>query len=106
MKVLQQKIRSILFLALFIVTKLSAQETGNIKGKIVEQITKQPIAGATITLKEKQVSVISDSSGVYRISNIEAGTYTMGISYVGFQEKTLHEIPIFRGKTNYIETEL
>jgi len=88
------------------VIKLSAQETGSIKGKIIEQITKQPIAGATITLKEKQVSVISDSSGVYMIPDIEAGSYSIAISYVGFQEKMLSEITILRGKTYYLETEL
>jgi len=100
------RIKSIIFLTLLIATKLQAQETGNIKGKIVEQITKQPIAGATVTLKEKQVSVITDSSGIYIFSNIPPGSYSITISYVGFQEKRLNEITILRAKTNYIETEL
>ena len=106
MRALIYKIKSILFFILFIATKLQAQETGNIKGKVVEQITKQPIAGATVTLKEKQVVVVTDSSGMYIFSNIPAGSYSIIISYVGFQEKMLNEVTVSRAKTYYLETEL
>ena len=101
-----QKIKSIFFLSLFIVTKLYAQSPGNIKGKIIEQITKQPIAGASVLLNEKQISAITDSSGMYIFSNIPAGTYSINISCVGFQEKKLQEITVLRAKTYYLETEL
>src|SRR5580765_5941030 len=106
MQALIHRIKSILFFSLLIATKLQAQETGNIKGKIVEQITEQPIAGATVTLKERQVTVVTDSSGMYVFSNLSAGSYSIIISYIWFREKMLDEVTVLRAKTYYLKTEL
>jgi len=81
-----------------------AQEKGAIKGKIIEQSTKRPIQGATVATKDHSVS--TDSAGVFVLSNIPAGDHTLLITSIGFQPKTLTDIPVAIGKTYYLETEL
>lgn len=83
-----------------------AQTTGSFKGKLIEQTTKQPIAGANIQIEKAQLGATSDSLGTFAINNIPAGTYAVTISSVGYQTKYISEIVITAGKTYYSEIEV
>ncbi|MFL5746174.1 MAG: TonB-dependent receptor [Niastella sp.] len=96
---------SLVFL-LFIYMEVSAQEKGIIKGKIIEQSTKQPVAGATVAIKDNPFSVSADSSGVFILTNIPVGVYTLVITNIGFQQKVLNDINVVKDKTYYLEAEL
>lgn len=66
---------------------------------------KTPLAGATITWKEKNISAVSDSMGVATISNITDGVQTFIISYVGFNEQTVsYTFPL--ASTDVVEIEM
>lgn len=84
----------------------SAQETGSLKGKIIERYTKQPVPGATVFLDGIQLSTATDTTGVFTLNNIPVGTYSVTISSIGFQNKNLTEIIITANKTYYAEIEL
>ena len=84
----------------------TAQPSGAIKGRIIEQTTKQPITGASIMIKERKIAVITDSTGAYTINNIPVGAYSLVITHVGFQDRQLNDISVVQSKTNYLETEL
>src|SRR6516225_2090900 len=103
--IITKRIFSLLFY-LLIIMKVFAQESGSIKGKIIEQGTKQPVQGATIVIKNTQITVISDSLGMFMIPNVPAGTYSIDISSIGFQLKTINDINVFKDKSFYLETEL
>ena len=92
--------------SLLIVTRIFAQEKGSVKGKILEQSTKRPLAGATVRIKEYPFSVSTDSSGFFLLSNIPSGSCTLLVSSIGFQQRSITDIPIASGKTYYVETEL
>jgi hypothetical protein len=97
-------------LLIFILVAFSAkslsQNMGSIKGKIIEQATKQPIIGANIILKNTQKGASTDTLGNFTISNIAEGNYSLSISYIGFETKIINDIIIVREKTYYLETEL
>lgn len=57
-------------------------------GKILDQSNK-PIAGVTVKLTEKGISTSSDSEGVFSFQNLEAGTYNISVSYIGFETKQM-----------------
>jgi len=44
----------------------------------------QPIAGATVLIKETETSIVTNSKGMFLIK-LEDGTYTIIISYIGFK---------------------
>jgi hypothetical protein len=83
-----------------------AQTTGNFKGKILDQSTKQPIVGATVQIDNSQLGTTTDTSGIFTVNNIPAGTYAVTISYIGFQTKNISEVVITPGKTYYSEVEI
>ena len=56
-----------------------------VTGIIVDKQEKKPLPGAHITLETRAVSVISDESGYFSISNLKKGKNTLIVSYVGFK---------------------
>lgn len=105
--VLQHSVKNLVFtILLSLAGMLSfAQTTGSFKGKLIEQTTKQPIAGASIQIEKAQLGATSDSLGFFAINNIPAGTYAVTISSVGYQTKYISEIMITANKTYYSEIE-
>ncbi len=72
---------SILVLLLAAVTTYAQAEiTGTITSKKGE-----PLVGATVQLYETKQGGVTDFDGVYKIKNVPAGTYTVMVSYVGFE---------------------
>lgn len=61
-----------------------------VTGKITDN-NQKPLTGATIKLKNKVTTVISDLNGSYTISNLSPGRYVFSVSYLGFkaEEKSL-----------------
>ncbi len=87
-------------------TKSFSQKVGAIKGKIIEQATKQIIAGANVIIRNSTIGTTTDSLGNFSLNNIEEGNYTILISSVGFQQKIINDIIVVREKVYYIEIEL
>lgn len=50
---------------------------------------KTPLAGATVTWKEQNKTIVVDSTGSVTITSIPNGTQTFIISFIGFEEKTV-----------------
>lgn len=107
MKLKNSKNSFVITLALCLVSLLSvAQTTGGFKGKIIEQSTKQPILGVSVVIDNTNLGAATDFEGEFEINNIPVGSYSVTISYVGFQTKNISEIIITSNKTYYSEIEL
>jgi iron complex outermembrane receptor protein len=55
-------------------------------GTVQNAATMQPLAGATLEVKELKRFSVSDESGKYSIDRLPSGTYTIEVRYVGFRE--------------------
>ncbi len=55
----------------------------SLSGTITSSDRNEPLPGAHIVIKSKQVSTISDNYGNYEINNLDKGQYLMEVSYVG-----------------------
>jgi len=101
-------IKSGISILAFIIASIPAycQITGGIKGKLFDKATKQTIAGASIVLKEIKKGTMADTTGAFTLENIPEGNYSMVISLIGYQEKTINDVRVIRDKINYIEVEI
>lgn len=63
----------------------------DIIGTVYDVNDNSPLAGATVYIEELEKGVISDNEGVFRITDIPDGTYTLKVQYLGYrpQEKTV-----------------
>jgi iron complex outermembrane receptor protein len=71
------------FIALLLPVMAAAQFS--ISGKITNQQTGEALPGATISLANQTVRVVTDGNGKYQVSNLKNGSYTLRVSYIGYQ---------------------
>ncbi|HUP10586.1 MAG TPA: TonB-dependent receptor, partial [Niastella sp.] len=75
-----------------------AQLTQNIRGTVIDQLLQTPIAGATIIITGTNKKVVADSSGNFRFINMAAGTYTLVISHINYNNAAASNIIVNTGK--------
>ena len=102
---MKQILRAFLFLLLFTATgntamadeKANVTKQGTVRGRIIDA-TKQTLPGASIYIEKLHTGVTSDVNGFYTFSNLDPGTYTVKVSYVGYSPVEL-KITIPAGRT-------
>lgn len=61
---------------------------GSVSGQVTDASTGEPLPGTTVVLQEIQRGASTDTEGRYTISSVEAGTYTLSVSFVGYKKYT------------------
>ena len=72
---------------------------GNLKGRVVDFETATPLPGATVQLQGTSFGAITDSKGYYQLTNIPGGTYTLLITFIGYQRSTVSRVLVEKDKT-------
>ena len=63
-------------------------QTGKVRGKVVDN-TQSGLPGVSIVIKSGGLGAHTDEHGVFEISNINDGSYTLSVSSVGFKTREL-----------------
>ena len=77
--------------------KVVINKQGTVRGRIVDG-SKQILPGASIYIDKLHTGVTSDINGFYTLPNLDPGTYTLKVRYVGY-DPVLINITIPEGKT-------
>ena len=77
--------------------KANIVKQGTVRGRIID-VTKQTLPGASIYIEKLHTGVTSDVNGFYTFPNLDPGTYTVKVSYVGYSPVEL-KITIPAGRT-------
>lgn len=72
-------------------------EFGIVRGRVVDNV-QQTLPGASIYIEKLQTGVISDINGFYVLPNLEPGTYTIKVTYVGY-DPVEAKLTVSEGKT-------
>lgn len=73
-------------LTLFLITNFTLAQTATVTGTVTDN-NKNPIFGANISIINTTKGTQTDENGVFEISNIDNGNYTLSISFIGFRTK-------------------
>lgn len=76
------------------VSAYALNEGGVITGLVTDKITRQPILGANILVVETGTGDATDASGIFTISGLEPGVYSIRVSYLGYQSVTRTDIVV------------
>jgi len=92
----------IIFFLLILTLQAYSQGNATVSGRVVEQSTKNPIPFANVILlfdkNDKMLTgTITENDGRFVIKGINQGNYTISISFIGYETKT---IPVLVGKLN------
>ncbi|MFQ3598396.1 MAG: TonB-dependent receptor [Chloroherpetonaceae bacterium] len=80
--------------------------TGKLTGVVKDAQTGEPLIGATILLQGTKLGAKTNFDGEYTILNIPPGQYSLRVTYIGYQAKTIEKITIRVDLTTRIDVEL
>lgn len=75
-----------------------AQGNGKLTGKITDQKTGEALIGASILVEGTQKGAATNVNGEYIINDIAAGTHSVLVRYVGYQNKQISDVEIKAGQ--------
>ena len=79
-----------------------SQTSGKVRGT-VSSADGQPLAGANVVIDGTAKGGATDSDGRYTILGVDAGTYSVTVSYIGYQSNTLSNVEIKVGLTTSLD---
>lgn len=83
-----------------------AQQTGTIEGAVTDSTTGGPLPGVNVVVVGTQQGASTDAEGNYTVRGVEAGTYALQASFVGYDTKTEDQVTVRGGETTTVDFSL
>ncbi len=94
-----------LFLALLAAAPVAAQ-TGTIAGVVVDEDLGETLIGVNVLVEELGTGAATGLDGDYRIPGVPAGSYTLVVSYLGYNGQRITGVAVTAGKTTTLDLRL
>jgi len=75
------------------------QSTGTISGYVKDAKTQEGIPGATVVVIGTQLGNITDADGFFKIENVPTETYTIQVSFIGYETQSKFGVVVRSGGT-------
>ena len=98
----------IFWLLVMSVYSVKAQSSYVLKGIVTNKATSMPLQYAQVSIlnTEPMNGVITDSLGVFTISNVNTGRYDLAVSLLGYHKALIREVLVVSGKQTQLTIEL
>ena len=96
---------TISLLAFFAVQQSIAQpnlSTGTIKGIVLDEKTQETMPGVTVTVDGLKKGATTDNQGVFVITDLSAGEYSLTVSFIGYASKSLKKLTLDSNAVLYV----
>ena len=95
--------RHLLFSIFMLLTASSMlAQNGTIRGSIIDDANGETVIGANVSVEGTDKGSVTDLDGEFTFS-IAPGTYTVNISYVGYQNLTVEDVVVKAGEVTLIK---
>ena len=98
--------RIVLQIMLMMLTVALCNAAGVLSGRVVDADDGSAINGATITISGVNRGTSSDSDGRFRLEAVADGNYTVVISHIAYQPRTIRQLPISTFQNPHLLLEL
>jgi hypothetical protein len=82
---------------------------GGVTGTVTDP-SGAPVPGATVTITHKDTNLsreaVSNETGIYSFTNVQAGTYNVKVSLTGFREFVKTEVPVSVNQISRVDVKL
>jgi len=99
-----KKFLQILFV--FLLLPSLASSTGKIRGKVIDEKTKEPLIAANVLVQNTNYGAATDLEGNFVILNLQAGTYVLRASLLGYQSVVVSNIKVSDDLTSEVNFSL
>lgn len=91
MRTIFYNMRKLLYLlSILLFTSTVFAQTGNIRGFVYEKSSGEPIMFCNVILKGTAIGTSTDINGMYNISKVKAGDYTLTVTYIGYDTSSVN----------------
>ncbi len=98
--------KKLLLLIFIIHLQLFAGTTGKLTGKVTDSQTGEPLLGANILVNGMSLGAAADVNGDFIILNIPPGTYSVKVSYLGYETVLVEGVKIIVDQTTELPVRL
>lgn len=84
----------------------AAKGEGNVRGRVVDFETSQPLPGATVLISGSKSGTLSNEKGFYELKHLPAGKYTLEVRYIGYSPAVLSNVSIPAGKDVVLDVKM
>lgn len=95
-----------IFTSLVFSSAIVAQSTGSISGKVTDKSTNEVLIGANVMVLGTTTGASTDIDGNYVIKGLDAGSYTIKVSYISYQNLVIENVKVNSGKTTTLNLSL
>ena len=75
-----------------------SQETGSIRGRVLDAVTSEPLVGANVFVRETQYGAATDLEGRFLIRQVPAGSYRVQASVIGYKSQVAADVMVSPGR--------
>src|SRR5690606_36084893 len=93
--------KSVLSVTLFLLSALAVWSQNHISGTVYNQ-NQEPLAGATIVIKDTYKGTFTNANGRYELRNLKPGMVFLKASFLGYQT-ILDSVEVISGKTTALD---
>lgn len=97
--------RSLLFLFVLLIAGAApaAAQNAAISGVVVDAQTGETLPGVNVVIQGTQQGAATNPQGQYTISNLEAGTYSLVATFIGYSEALIEDVEVSAGETAIVD---
>ena len=77
----------LILISLFVTIQLFGQ-TGTLRGFVYEESSGEPAMFSNVILEGTNIGGVTDANGFYNLSKVPVGTYTITVSYIGYDQQS------------------
>ena len=90
---------------LFTATIAAEAQTGTVRGQVVDEGTRQPLAGAQIFIPDTRLGALTNASGAFLLVNVPEGTHQLRVQMIGYGGQS-QTVVVAAGETATADFEL
>lgn len=102
---IENKLLLLTLMIILLSSTLLAQQTGQIRGVVLDSHTGDPLPGATLLIQEYNLGAVTNLRGEFTLNNIPEGTHPLTVSYLGYQGKEVN-VDVVSNQTKSLEVKL
>ena len=99
-------IRTAIFILLLTGINISASNTGEIVGKVVDKESGEPLPFANVMIVNTTLGAAADENGEFRIREVPTGVYSVKAKFVGYQTVTMEKVRVSINRITNLDFEL
>ncbi|MCK6557917.1 TonB-dependent receptor [bacterium] len=108
-RVLSTLVRFLFAGMVLLVPALVLAQSATLRGTVTDAESKEKLPGASVVVTAPGLSptgAAADASGNFEVPNLPAGTYTVSVSFIGYERRVIANVTLAAGETRTLNLEV